>query len=71
MTSTAPPGESLLSPQGLADHLGVPVQTVYEWRKARSKTDGPPSFLVGGRPRYRLSEVEAWLESRREQRKTA
>jgi hypothetical protein len=26
------PGDTLLSPQQLADYLGVPVATVYRWR---------------------------------------
>lgn len=64
MPNTSP--GPLLSPQQLADHLGIAVQTVYEWQKARSRTQGPPRFRVGGRVRYRLSEVEAWLEQQRE-----
>ncbi|MDF1598136.1 MAG: helix-turn-helix domain-containing protein, partial [Acidimicrobiia bacterium] len=36
--------EPLLSAQQLADYLGVPVATLYQWRW---RGDGPPSFRVG------------------------
>lgn len=31
-------------------------------RYQRSAGGGPPSFMVGGKVLYRLSEVDAWLE---------
>lgn len=63
--------DPLISPQELADRLGLAIHTVYGWRKERSRVAGPPCFMVGGRLRYRLSEVEAWLESQRETRASA
>ncbi len=49
----------LLSPAELADYLGVPVQTVYQWRH---RGEGPPGYRVGRHVRYRWSDVQAWLD---------
>ena len=51
--------ETLLSPQGLADLLGIPVGTIYQWNYRKV---GPPALRVGRHVRYRRSEVEHWLE---------
>jgi len=51
--------ENLMSLEGVADYLGVPVRTVYAWR-ATSK--GPRGFRVGKYVRYKAVDVEAWLE---------
>lgn len=48
----------LLSPQQLADYLGVPVRTVYAWNHQGT---GPTPIRVGKHVRYRPSEVDAWL----------
>ena len=40
-------------------YLGVPVQTLYDWRL---KGTGPPVFKVGRHLRYRESAVMEWLE---------
>lgn len=50
----------LWSIQDLADYLGVPVQTVYQWRK---KGYGPRGVKVGKHVRFRPAEVERWLDS--------
>ncbi|MYW71634.1 hypothetical protein Ae168Ps1_1625 [Pseudonocardia sp. Ae168_Ps1] len=50
----------LWSIQDLADYLGVPVQTVYQWRK---KDYGPRGVKVGKHVRFRPAEVERWLDS--------
>jgi excisionase family DNA binding protein len=55
----------LLSPQEVADYLGVPVGTVYRWRVHR---EGPIGFRVGKHVRYRTEDVEAWLEAQRDDR---
>jgi len=47
----------------LAVYLGISTQTVYHWRSAKQ---GPPAFNLFGSPRYRATEVDAWLESQRE-----
>lgn len=54
----------LLSPAELAGLLGVPVATIYRWR---SQHDGPPGFRVGRHVRYRLDDVQEWLDTRRDQ----
>jgi excisionase family DNA binding protein len=50
----------LLSPQDLADYLGVPVRTVYAWNH---HSTGPTPIHVGKHVRYRREDVEAWLRS--------
>lgn len=50
----------LWSVQDLADYLGVPLQTVYQWRK---KGYGPRGVKVGKHVRFRPTEVERWLDS--------
>lgn len=47
-----------LSPQELADWLGVPVKTVYVWRQTGN---GPRAFKVGKHLRYRRADLESWL----------
>lgn len=51
---------SLWGPKELADYLGVPVQTIYQWR---TKGYGPPGRRVGKHVRYRQADVEKWVES--------
>lgn len=53
------PEERLLSPQEVADWLGVPRGTIYQWR---TRGDGPRGYRVGKHVRYRLSDVQSWLE---------
>jgi excisionase family DNA binding protein len=55
----------LLSPEELALYLGVPRATVYRWR---SRREGPCGIRVGRHVRYRLEEVERWLDERQERR---
>ena len=58
-------GRALLSPADLATYLNVPLATVYSWR---SRREGPCGIRVGRHVRYRLDDVERWLNDRREQR---
>jgi excisionase family DNA binding protein len=44
----------------VADYLGVPVRTLYQWRTKRC---GPPGRRVGRYVRYRPEDVEAWLDT--------
>jgi len=59
-----PPAERrLLSPEDLAAYLAVPLATVYRWRY---RGEGPTGYRVGRHVRYKLEDVEAWLEGRRD-----
>lgn len=53
--------QPLLSPADLAAYLAVPLATVYRWR---SRSEGPRGYRVGRHVRYRLDDVERWLEGR-------
>ncbi len=55
------PRDQLLTVKELADYLGVPVATLYQWRYRR---EGPPGFRVGRYLRYRRSDIERWIEDR-------
>lgn len=50
----------LASPKDVADYLGVPIKTVYEWN---SRGTGPKLRKVGRHVRYRWDDVEKWLEA--------
>ncbi|WP_329167816.1 helix-turn-helix domain-containing protein [Streptomyces sp. NBC_01267] len=47
-----------LTPLDLADLLGVPVETVYQWRR---KDTGPRGFRVGRHLRYDPEDVRVWV----------
>ncbi|KIX79604.1 DNA-binding protein [Streptomyces sp. MBRL 601] len=47
-----------MTPLDLADLLGVPVETVYQWRR---KGTGPRGFRVGRHLRYDPEDVRAWV----------
>lgn len=51
----------LLSVEELAEFLGVPVRTLYQWRY---KGVGPVGVRVGRHLRYRVNDVEAWIEAK-------
>ena len=53
--------DRLINVQELADYLGLPVTTLYQWRYRR---EGPPGFRVGRHLRYRWSDVQLWIEDR-------
>ena len=52
----------MLKASELADLLGFSSSTVQDWFEAGEL----PGFRVGGRLRFRESEVAAWLEQRRQ-----
>lgn len=59
MTRTPLAAERLLRAAELAETLGVSAATVYDWFEAGTL----PGFkLPSGAVRFRLSDVEAWLE---------
>ncbi len=58
--------EQLLTIRQLAELLQVPVSTIYRWRHIG---EGPRGIRVSGRHvRYRLEDVEAFLQQRMERR---
>jgi excisionase family DNA binding protein len=52
--------DKLWTVQQLAEYLGVPVATLYQWR---SKGYGPVGLRVGKHVRYRPADVERWLST--------
>jgi excisionase family DNA binding protein len=54
--------EALMTPDAVAEVLGVPRATLYEWRYRR---EGPPAIKIGRHLRYRPADVEAWIDARR------
>jgi len=57
--------EELVSAKELAKLLGVKEDWLYE----KAAAGEIPSFKFGGHRRFRVSEVEAWLEQTRERAK--
>jgi excisionase family DNA binding protein len=53
--------EPMLTAAELAEILGFSADTIVDW----SEEGKIPSFKLGGRLRFRESEVLAWLEERR------
>ncbi len=55
----------LLSMEDLADYLGVPVTTIYDWRVDGK---GPCGVRVGRHVKFTVTDVLAWIENHRETR---
>ncbi len=53
----------LMSIEALADFLGVPVTTIYDWR---TDGKGPCGIKVGKYVRFAVEDVMAWLDQQRE-----
>lgn len=51
--------QHFLTAQELADYVGVPLSTVYRWRRVNS---GPVGVRIGKHLRFRISDVETWVE---------
>jgi excisionase family DNA binding protein len=56
-----PVTERLLTAREIAELLGFAAGTVVDW----AERGDMPAFKLGGRLRFRESEVLAWLEERR------
>jgi excisionase family DNA binding protein len=54
--------ERLLNAREVAHLLGFAPATIVDWTEAGKI----PSFKVGGRLRFRESELDAWLEEQRQ-----
>ncbi len=66
MTVTPPPHpdlEPLLDLIELADYLGEPLSTIYDWR---TRGLGPRAYRFGKRLKLALSDVRSWMEEQRE-----
>jgi excisionase family DNA binding protein len=53
--------DQLMSVEALANHLGVPENTIYQWNH---KGTGPIPIRVGKHVRYRSADVARWLDDR-------
>lgn len=61
---TMPDGlEALLNIKELADYLGVPVSTVYDWRTSGK---GPRAYRFVKRIMFGVSDVRTWMDAMRE-----
>jgi len=56
--------DRLLTVNELAEYLAVPLATIYGWRY---RGIGPVGFRVGRHVRFRLSDVERWIEAQLEE----
>lgn len=54
---------TLLTAREAADYLGVQVQTLAVWR-SRNKRQNLPFVRVGKAIRYRLADLERWIDER-------
>ncbi|MGW2333961.1 helix-turn-helix domain-containing protein [Streptomyces sp. NPDC001685] len=52
--------ERYLTPADVAELLGVPVETLYQWRRKRT---GPPAFRVGRHLRYDPVRLREWVDT--------
>lgn len=50
-----------LSPKELAEHLNISIHTIYLWTSQRTI----PYFKLGKIVRFDLTEIDAWLETKR------
>lgn len=57
-----------LSTAALADWLHIPTGTIYRWRY---QGIGPIGYRVGRHIRFRLVDVEEWLNEQRDEREPA
>jgi excisionase family DNA binding protein len=55
--------DELMTEAELADYCRVSLRTVQRWRQ---RGTGSPVLWAGNKPRYRKSEVDAWLRRRAE-----
>ncbi len=53
--------DKLLTTNQLADYLGVAVSTILQYRATGT---GPQYIKLGHLVRYRISDIEAWLEDK-------
>lgn len=54
---------ALLDIDQVAEYLNISKHTIYGWRQTGS---GPPAIKIGGQLRYRLADLEIWLDEQKE-----
>jgi excisionase family DNA binding protein len=52
--------EALLNIHDVSTYLGIPVPTLYQWRYMGK---GPRAARLGRHLRYRLGDVDAWVDA--------
>lgn len=55
--------EPLIGIEELAAYLGLPKQTIYDWRVAGR---GPRAYRFGKRLGFAVADVREWVEAQRE-----
>lgn len=55
--------EPLIDVGELADYLGIPVSTIYDWR---TRGQGPPAYRFGKHLKFAVSDVRAWIAEQRD-----
>ena len=55
--------EPLMTMTDLAEYLGIPVSTIYDWR---TNGHGPVAHRFGKHLKFALSDVRTWMETQRE-----
>ena len=55
--------EPLIDIGELADYLGIPVSTIYDWR---TRGLGPPAYRFGKHLKFAVGDVRVWVERQRE-----
>lgn len=55
--------EPLISVEQLAAYVGLPRQTIYDWRVSGK---GPKAYRIGKHLRFAVSDVRAWVEQQSE-----
>lgn len=59
-------GDPLLTIDQAAEYLAIPKATLYTWRTRRSGF-GPRAVKIGGCLRFRLSDLDTWIDVHVEQ----
>lgn len=55
--------DPFLDVRELAEYLGVPVSTVYDWR---THGQGPVGHRFGKHLKFQVADVRAWVEQQRD-----
>jgi predicted DNA-binding transcriptional regulator AlpA len=63
MTTQNP--DHILDDRDAARYVGLTAATLRASRLARPRCDGPPYIRMGRAVRYRVSDLDAWLDDRR------